>query len=333
MMNSHVALASLRNPELLARTREIVKTSCHVEADLLLHLGEIDERKLYLEQAFPSMFAFCVSDLRFSEDAAYNRILVARAARRLPAIIEAIRSRQVHLFGLRLLVPHLTEENHVEVLAEAAGKSKREVELLVARLSPRPPAPTIVRRLPEAPVVAPSPEPGPALVTDPVAERHVSPTLPRRDSDRPVIAPLTEKTFKIQFTAPQQFHDDLRKAQDLLRHRVPDGDLTKVLGAALKLLIAEVEKERFAVGRQARSLPENHGKDDANRIRLLCRAHNQHAADRMYGRQFMDRARAWRPPASTCSGTSPTESDSSPAESGADMIARPAAAQAQFAYG
>ena len=30
----------------------------------------------------------------------------------------------------------------------------------------------------------------------------------------------------------------------------------------------------------------------ADRIRLLCRAHNQHAADQMYGRAFMERARA-----------------------------------------
>ena len=30
----------------------------------------------------------------------------------------------------------------------------------------------------------------------------------------------------------------------------------------------------------------------ADRIRLLCHAHNQHAAERMYGRAFMERARA-----------------------------------------
>jgi 5-methylcytosine-specific restriction endonuclease McrA len=30
----------------------------------------------------------------------------------------------------------------------------------------------------------------------------------------------------------------------------------------------------------------------ADRIRLLCRAHNQHAAEQMYGRAFMERARA-----------------------------------------
>jgi hypothetical protein len=35
--------------------------------------SEIDERKLYLERALPSMFEFCVGELRFSEDIAYNR--------------------------------------------------------------------------------------------------------------------------------------------------------------------------------------------------------------------------------------------------------------------
>jgi len=35
------------------------------------------------------MFAFCVGELRFSEDVACNRINVARAARRMPVILEA----------------------------------------------------------------------------------------------------------------------------------------------------------------------------------------------------------------------------------------------------
>src|SRR2546429_6785914 len=128
MMDSRNVVQALSSSELLSATRELVQTSRGVEEKLLVHLGEIDERKLYLDLAFPSMFVFCVQELGFSEDAAYNRIMVARAARRLPAILEAVRSGQVHLAGLRVLAPHLTIENHVEVLAEAAGKSKREME-------------------------------------------------------------------------------------------------------------------------------------------------------------------------------------------------------------
>src|SRR3954471_2349684 len=138
----------LSDEALLDATRALLKRACDVEADLLLHLGEIDERKLYLPRAYPSMFAFCVEELGFSEDAAYNRIFVARAARRLPALIEALRSGKVHLGGLRLLAPLLTVENHLEVLGRAAGKSKRQIEEIVVRLAPKPPVAAAIRKLP-----------------------------------------------------------------------------------------------------------------------------------------------------------------------------------------
>src|SRR5256885_1061453 len=141
MVNSNEAIRCMNDDDLIYYTREIVRRGCEVEADLLLHLAEIDGRGLYRNRAFPSMFAFCVVELGFSEDAAYNRITVARAARRLPAIFDAVRSGQIHLSGLRVLLPHLTDENHEEVLAQAAAKSKREIEELGARLAPKPPLP------------------------------------------------------------------------------------------------------------------------------------------------------------------------------------------------
>src|SRR5690349_20286918 len=213
MINSQQTVALLSDPELLARTRELVDQSHWTEADLLVHLGEIDERKLFLERAFPSMFAFCVGEFRFSEDAAYSRIAVARTARALPALIEALRSGQVHLTGLRLLAPHLTAGNHRELLAQAAGKTKREIEELIARLGPQPAVPPTIRKLPERPAPA-SAEPLP-LRLDP------APQMPAREHHPPAIAPLAEETYKVQFTASRELRDKLRQAQDLLRHRVP----------------------------------------------------------------------------------------------------------------
>ncbi len=151
MMNSRIVVESLSSSDLRSATQELVRRSHGVEAALLVHLGEIDERKLYLDWAFSSMFAFCVGELGFSEDVACNRINLARAARCMPVILEAVRSGQVHLAGLRLLAPHLTTENQEKVLAEAAGKSKREIEELVARLWPQPPVSTVVRKLPGRP--------------------------------------------------------------------------------------------------------------------------------------------------------------------------------------
>ncbi len=272
MMNSQTAVESLSASDLLSATRELVQTSRGVEAELLVHLGEIDERRLYLDWAFPSMFAFCVVELGFSEDAAYNRIGVARAARRLPVIVEAIRSGQVHLAGLRVLAPHLTADNNCEVLAQAAGKSKREIEELVARLWPQPPVPAVVRKLPDRPNSPPEASSAFSFGTAmPVASPESSPALafaspaPRRDERRAVIAPLTEETFKFQFTGSRACRDKLREAQDLLRHRIPDGDPATIFEKALDLLIEHVKKERFATGRKARPAPTE---ATTNRVRV-----------------------------------------------------------------
>ena len=50
--------------------------------ELLIRLGAIDARQLYLAQACPSMYAYCTQVMRMSENSAFQRIRAARAARR-----------------------------------------------------------------------------------------------------------------------------------------------------------------------------------------------------------------------------------------------------------
>ena len=352
MMNSQIAVASLSSSDLLSDTRELVRKSHWIEAQLLVYLGEIDERKLYLEWSFSSMFAFCVAELNFSEDVACNRINVARVARRVPGVLEALRAGRVHLAGLRVLARYLTPENHAEVLAEATGKSKSRIEELVARRWPQPDAPTVVRKLPaqrdsapEAPTfmfaaAAPAPT---AESSAPVAAQAAQPPASHPPERRAVVAPLSEDTFKFQFTASRACRDKLRQAQDLLRHRVPAGEVGTIVEKALDALIEKVMKERFAQGCKARrkqavanagphsrhvpaSIKREVFERDGGRctytdergrrcaetsalefdhvegfartrlhevdgMRLLCRAHNQYAAEQMYGRAVMERAR------------------------------------------
>jgi hypothetical protein len=56
----------------------------------------------------------------------------------------------------------------------------------------------------------------------------------------------------VQFTADAELMAKLQRAQDLLSHRLPDGDLATLLGEALDLLCDKVEKERFGARRKAK---------------------------------------------------------------------------------
>jgi hypothetical protein len=230
----------MKNDDLLAATRTLAERSRVVEADLVAHLAEIDARELYRDRAFSSLFSFCVGELGFSGDVAYNRILVARASRRWPAVLEALRSGRVHLAGLRLLVPHLTEENHLAILAEANGKSKRKIEELMARLAPRPGVPEMIQQLPDPAAVQAALAAAMAPATS--ASAKEGPAAPNA-----VVQPLSDTTFSIQFTGGRALCEKLRQAQDLLRHRVPDGNLATVIEKALDVLLTKVKKERFAL--------------------------------------------------------------------------------------
>ena len=236
MMNSTVVVEALSSSDLRSATWDLVRRSHGLDAALLVHLGEIEQRKLYLDWSFSSMFAYCVEELGFSEDVACNRINVARAARRMPIILEVLRSGKVHLAGLRLLAPHLTAENQEKLLAEATGKSTRQIEALVARISPQTPVPTVVRKLPDRGSSAPesptfsfdSAIPAPLPESSASAFVPQSAPAPRGDQRRGRIAPLAEDTFKFQFTASRACREKFRRAQELLRHRVPNGDVAAI---------------------------------------------------------------------------------------------------------
>src|SRR3954463_15519068 len=253
MIKANLAIGVMNDDDLLACTRELVRDSCDMEAELLLHLAEIDERKLYAQRAYPSMHVFCVKEFGFSDGAAYNRLGVARAGRRWPAGLDALRSGAVHLSGLRVLVPHFTDENVRSLLAEATGKSKREIEEMAARLSPKAPVPDRVWRLPQRSTRS---------LFEPVARTQSSadPTAPgpavpfsRQQEHRSIVVPLAEDIFEVRFTASRALRDKLRQAQALLRHRTPSGALAVVFDKALDALIVNLKKERFAVGRKPRN--------------------------------------------------------------------------------
>jgi 5-methylcytosine-specific restriction endonuclease McrA len=211
----------------------------------------------------------------------------------------------------------------------------------VAALSPQPPVPPTIRKLPATAPAAllPLSAGAPPATTAPVL---VVPG-PRREERVAVVTPLSEETFKIVFTASRETRQTLVAAQGLLRHRVPDGDIATIVAMALHLLVEHVTKERFGAGRKTRApWPPAFGPASRNipaairravferdggrcafvssdgrrcestdgleidhvegfarthvheidKLRLVCRAHNQHAADQMYGREFMDKTRA-----------------------------------------
>jgi hypothetical protein len=105
---------------------------------------------------FSSLFTYCCEVLRLSEPAAYNRIEVARAARRFPVILPMLGEGSLSLATVRLLASHLTAENLPRLLDAAKGKSKRQVEVMLVGFFQKPDVLSSVRKLPAPAMAAPS---------------------------------------------------------------------------------------------------------------------------------------------------------------------------------
>jgi len=231
---THDSLVCLSDTDLLAEVKGLAERERLATARLIAALAELDARRLYLGEGCSSLFTYCTQVLRLSEHAAYGRIEAARALRRFPLILDLLTDGSITLTTVGLLSQHLTPENHRDVLAAARCKSKRDVEHLLAGLAPRPDVPTAIRKLPSA-KSAESPRVQPTF--------DASANEPTKRSA--VVAPIAPERYKVQFTASRETYDKLRRAQDLLRHTVPDGDPAAIVDRALTLLLAQLEKAKL----------------------------------------------------------------------------------------
>ena len=267
-MGTHYDLRQVPPDELLAELKRLLAADCQRTAELLAHLAEVDARKLYLEHASSSMFSYCVDRLHMAEPTAYKRIAAGRMARRFPVLFEMVASGQLHLTAVTLLAPHLTEDNHRELLEAAVHKSKREIQRLLAARFPRPDVPTDVRKVPERHVTAtpsssPSPtppapappaptQPPPSMAASarPASTPTAAPSRPfaltSPQPPPPQVSPLSQDRYYLKLTISAAVHDKLFEAQALLRHAIPSGDLDAVLGRALDLLLRDLRRGKFA---------------------------------------------------------------------------------------
>lgn len=238
-----MSLSNLSDEALLASLNAICSDERHLIARQVLQLVEVENRRLELRTACASMFDFCTRRLGMSEGIAFRRLNAARLARRFPVIIGAIERGEIHLCGLVALKDVLTDDNHAELLAEAIGKSTRQLEAIAeqrkAAMAPRPslsllPADTAACQA--API-----SPG-ASADDAHASAAPQPAAPCK--------PANEPRYPVQLSATATLKAKLRRAADLMSHRVPDGDLAIVVERAMDLLLAKLETERL--GKSAR---------------------------------------------------------------------------------
>jgi len=316
---------SLSDEELVSRIASLCLEGRRLVACLIVCLIEIEDRALDKKSACSSMWTFCTERLKMSEGETSRRLNAAKLVRRFPSVLGRLERGDIHLSALRQLGPYLKEENVNALLDEAKGKTRPQLEEMIALRFPRPNAPTV-----EIPIAAtmtttatagappaPPPAPPPALAS------------PAR------IEPLSATGVLVQMTMSADGYADLKRAKELLGHSIPDGDNVKVIERALRTLVEDLEKSRRAKASrpQASGRPSKPGhipaatrrelfardgeqctyldsegrrcecrtrleldhiqpralggSDEAPNLRARCRPHNLHAAEEIFGKEHV----------------------------------------------
>ena len=298
-----MTLAHLSDEDLLASLKSICFDQRRLLGRLLLHIIEVDLRRLDRRSACSSMFDFCTRRLGMSESEACRRIAAAKLVKEFPCLVDYLESGDINLTALLLLRDHFTTDNVHDVVAAARGKSKREVLELIAARAPKPDVLPTITPLPPASTPG---SPSPAPETPPVR-----------------IEPLAPTRHRLELTVSDEIRAKLERARDLMSRNASNGNLEAVLDKALDALLAKLEKDRPGDGipvdvrravfardgeqctfcdaqgnrcQERRWLELDHmvpkargGASDAANLRVVCRAHNQLYAEQAFGREHVAR--------------------------------------------
>ncbi len=300
---------------------ELVTQDCETTARLLSRLAVFDQRQLCRPAAYPSTFKYCVGKLGMSDDSAYKRIRAARAARKYPAIFAALADRRLTLTAVVLLSSHLEPRTADDLLAAAMHKTNDEIGVLLAERFQKPDLPAMVTELasPASAQLAARP------VQPDMPRGKETPLSPRRFSLEMTVGQEThEKLRRAQellghAVAPGDLAAVLDRALDALivqlekrklaatghprRSKVARG---RRIPADVRRAVRERDGDRCTFTSESGKRCEERadlefdhvvpvargGESTAENVRLCCAAHNQHNADRDFGKGFMDAKRA-----------------------------------------
>jgi hypothetical protein len=152
---------------------------------------------------------------------------------------------------MRLLAPHLAPENVDECVVAATHRRKAEIEAWLAGRFPAaagaavPPARVIALR-PLAGSGAPTPAPAPAACVGlGLDEPADTPGVSNQLAPGQVVSHVVPR-FLVQVPIDERTHAKLRRAQALLGHAVPSGDLARLLDRALDALLLALERQKVA---------------------------------------------------------------------------------------
>jgi hypothetical protein len=140
-------LKTMSDGQLIERVEYLVRRERELVECLIWHLQEIQDRKLYIQMGFTSLFECLVRHFKYSEAVAYSRISALKILAAVPQAAEALNSGEVNLTTLSLTQSFIRKqekesgtrvsvEEKLQYLQAIKNKSTQEVKQILASIHP-----------------------------------------------------------------------------------------------------------------------------------------------------------------------------------------------------
>ncbi len=315
-------IISSEDKNLIRSMKEGMKRERKEQALFMKKLAEVDQRRLWAKMAYRSLYDFCLKELGLSESSAAKRIQVCRVIQKFSFVLELLESNKMTLTNIAVLAPCLTEANAEELFHEAQGLGRYRVEEIKCRFVPKPePRDSIT---PIARVIVQ--EPSPAKVTSssleiPIPVQEVTRVRISYVADDSLVKQMQRVKELLAHKFPQGRLEDIEaevyrfylEAQEAKRQKttrkIQKPEVvkhTRYTPVAVQREVIQRDEARCTFqssdGKRCEStwgLQIDHrwpfalgGRSDlASNRRLLCQAHNRLEAQRILGRNVMNRPR------------------------------------------
>lgn len=126
-----MSLKKLTNETLDIKLKSLVASEREILTEVLVHLVEVERRKLYLTFGYSSLFEYLTKGIGYANGSAQRRIDAARFSFAVPAVIDKLESGTINLAQVSLLQKSIRE---VQVISKTKINSQIK-EALLDRLS------------------------------------------------------------------------------------------------------------------------------------------------------------------------------------------------------
>ncbi len=245
----NIQLEILSDKVLVEKLVRLAKEENELTANIILHLVELDRRKLYRDLGYTSLFAYVVSGLGYSENAAKRRITAARCVSQFPQVYQMLLKRELSLSTISIIAPVLTEKNKDSVLPQVVGKSRVEVEWVAGHFNPRKSQWDKI-----VPIVAPKTiESTVQQETDNLETSFGSQETEKNYSENKNTQLVLEERYRFEFSGSKAFKEKLDSVKSLASGGLkPGATLEETLELLMDEYIQKHSPEKREERRQAR---------------------------------------------------------------------------------